>query len=247
MAGRRHHMSAGASKESRVVQFRLPSNSRVRSGRSWPRPQSQAPREFRIYRWNPDEDDPPRLDSYFVDTDDCGPMVLDGRNWIKSNVDPTLTFRRSCREGICGSCSMNINGQNTLACTKSMSEDDKQERAAVLIYPLHHQPVLKNLVPDLSNFYAQLTVIEPWLHTKSPTPQKEWRQIPEDREKLDGLYCARAARLLVRAIGGTASASSVQPRCCKRRAGSKTAATKRPASAWIHSKIRSGFIAVTPS
>jgi len=181
-------MSAGASKESRVVQFRLPSNSRVRPGRSWPRPQSQAPREFRIYRWNPDDDDPPRLDSYFVDTDDCGPMVLDGLNWIKNNIDPTLTFRRSCREGICGSCSMNINGQNTLACTKSMSEDDKQERAAVLIYPLPHQPVLKDLVPDLSNFYAQLTVIEPWLQTKSPTPQKEWRQTPEDREKLDGLY-----------------------------------------------------------
>jgi len=181
-------MSAGASKESRVVQFRLPSNSRVRSGRSWPRPQSQAPREFRIYRWNPDDDDPPRLDSYFVDADDCGPMVLDGLNWIKNNIDPTLTFRRSCREGICGSCSMNINGQNTLACTKSMSEDDKQERAAVLIYPLPHQPVLKDLVPDLSNFYAQLTVIEPWLQTKSPTPQKEWRQTPEDREKLDGLY-----------------------------------------------------------
>jgi succinate dehydrogenase / fumarate reductase, iron-sulfur subunit len=177
-----------ASKETRVVQFRLPSNSRVRSGRTWPRPQSQAQREFRIYRWNPEDDDPPRLDSYFVDTDDCGPMVLDGLNWIKNNIDPTLTFRRSCREGICGSCSMNINGQNTLACTKSMSEDDKQERAAVAIYPLPHQPVLKDLVPDLSNFYAQLTVIEPWLQTKSPTPQKEWRQNPEDREKLDGLY-----------------------------------------------------------
>jgi succinate dehydrogenase / fumarate reductase iron-sulfur subunit len=171
-----------------VVQFRLPPNSRVRSGRSWPPPQSEALREFRIYRWNPDDDDPPRLDTYFVDIDDYGPMVLDGLNWIKNNIDPTLTFRRSCREGICGSCSMNINGQNTLACTKSMSEGDKREPAAVLIYPLPHQPVLKDLVPDLSNFYAQLTVIEPWLRTKSPTPQKEWRQTPEEREKLDGLY-----------------------------------------------------------
>jgi succinate dehydrogenase / fumarate reductase, iron-sulfur subunit len=171
-----------------VVEFRLPANARVRSGKSWPAPQSKAVREFRIYRWNPDDDDPPRLDSYFVDTDDCGPMVLDGLIWIKNNIDATLTFRRSCREGICGSCAMNINGQNTLACTKSMSEDDKQDRAAVLIYPLPHQPVVKDLVPDLSNFYAQLAVIEPWLQTKSPTPRKEWRQTPQDREKLDGLY-----------------------------------------------------------
>jgi succinate dehydrogenase / fumarate reductase iron-sulfur subunit len=129
------------------------------------------------------------MDTYFIDVDECGPMVLDGLIWIKNNIDATLTFRRSCREGICGSCAININGQNTLACTKSMSDQDTgKARSPVTLYPLPHQPVVKDLVPDLTNFYAQLSAIEPWLQTKSPTPQKEWRQSHEDREKLDGLY-----------------------------------------------------------
>jgi succinate dehydrogenase / fumarate reductase, iron-sulfur subunit len=141
-------------------------------------------REFRVYRRDPEDGRKPRIDAYFVDTNDCGPMVLDGLIWIKNNVDLTLTFRRSCREGICGSCAMNINGQNTLACTRAMDT----ERGTVRINPLPHQPVIKDLVPDLTNFFAQLASIEPWLQTKSPTPQKEWRQSHEDREKLDGLY-----------------------------------------------------------
>ncbi len=111
-------------------------------------------------------------------------MVLDALIWIKNNVDATLTFRRSCREGICGSCSMNIDGTNTLACTKAMSEIS----GAVRIYPLPHMPVVKDLVPDLTNFYAQHASIEPWLQTVSPTPRKEWKQSHEDRQKLDGLY-----------------------------------------------------------
>src|SRR3981081_1189163 len=117
--------------------------------------------------------------------DDCGPLVLDGLIWIKKHIDPALTFRRSCREGICGSCSMNIDGQNTLACTKSKGD---QNAGALTVYPLPHQPVVQDLVPDLTNFYAQFASIEPWLQTRSPTPQKEWLQSPEDREKLDGLY-----------------------------------------------------------
>ena len=115
---------------------------------------------------------------------DCGPMVLDALLWIKNNVDATLTFRRSCREGVCGSCSMNIAGTNTLACT--MHADDAT--GAIPIYPLPHLPVIKDLVPDMTNFYAQHRSIEPWLQTDSPTPQKEWRQSKEDRDKLDGLY-----------------------------------------------------------
>ena len=111
-------------------------------------------------------------------------MVLDALIWIKNNVDPTLTFRRSCREGVCGSCSMNIAGTNTLACTMH-AEDAK---GAIAIYPLPHLPVIKDLVPDMTNFFAQLRAIEPWLKTDSPTPQKEWRQSKEDRDKLDGLY-----------------------------------------------------------
>jgi succinate dehydrogenase / fumarate reductase iron-sulfur subunit len=112
-------------------------------------------------------------------------MVLDGLIWIKNHIDPTLTFRRSCREGVCGSCAMNIDGQNTLACTKSMHD---VKDGAVKVNPLPHQPVVKDLVPDLTNFYAQYASIEPWLKTTSPTPQKEWRQSHADREKLDGLY-----------------------------------------------------------
>ena len=114
----------------------------------------------------------------------AAPMVLDALIWIKNKIDPTLTFRRSCREGVCGSCAMNIDGTNTLACTKDMDDI----KGAVKIYPLPHLPVVKDLVPDLTNFYAQYASIEPWLQTTSPTPEKEWRQSHEDREKLDGLY-----------------------------------------------------------
>jgi succinate dehydrogenase / fumarate reductase iron-sulfur subunit len=168
-----------------MVQFRLPKNSVLQNGHTWPRPESGAIIEFQVYRWNPEDGRNPRLDTYFVDAQDCGPMVLDGLIWIKNNIDSTLTFRRSCREGVCGSCSMNIGGQNTLACTKSMAgEKDKPVR----VLPLPHQPVIKDLVPDLTNFYAQLASVEPWLQTRSPVPQKEWRQSVEDREKLDGLY-----------------------------------------------------------
>ena len=99
-----------------MVQLTLPKNSKVTEGKTWPHPaKAKAEREYRIYRWNPDDGNNPRLDTYYVDTGDCGPMVLDALIWIKNNVDPTLTFRRSCREGICGSCSMNIDGLNTLA------------------------------------------------------------------------------------------------------------------------------------
>ncbi len=168
-----------------MVQFNLPKNSRPTPGKAWPKP-ANAKRltEFRIYRWNPDDGVNPRIDVYYVDRDDCGPMVLDALIWIKSKVDPTLTFRRSCREGVCGSCAMNIDGVNTLACTCFIDEID----GVVKIYPLPHQEVVKDLVPDLTNFYAQHASIEPWLKTTTPTPQKEWLQTPEDRADLDGLY-----------------------------------------------------------
>ena len=116
--------------------------------------------------------------------DKCGPMVLDALIKIKNEQDPTLTFRRSCREGICGSCAMNIDGTNTLACLKSCAD----VKGDVRIYPLPHMPVIKDLVPDLTRFYAQHRSIEPWLKTTTPEPQTEWRQSKEDRAKLDGLY-----------------------------------------------------------
>jgi succinate dehydrogenase / fumarate reductase iron-sulfur subunit len=168
-----------------MAELTLPKNSRIMPGKTWPKPAGATRlKEYRIYRYDPDSGENPRLDTYFVDLDDCGPMVLDALLWIKNKVDPTLTLRRSCREGICGSCSMNIAGANTLACTKGMDEIPGH----VSVYPLPHMPVVKDLVPDLSTFYEQHRSIEPWLKTTSPTPEKEWLQSKPDREKLDGLY-----------------------------------------------------------
>jgi succinate dehydrogenase / fumarate reductase iron-sulfur subunit len=168
-----------------MVELTLPKNSQIRPGKTWPKPDgAKNLREYRIYRWSPDDDENPRVDTYYVDLDDCGPMVLDALLWIKNRIDPTLTLRRSCREGICGSCSMNIDGGNTLACTKGMDEIS----GPVRVYPLPHMPVVKDLVPDLTDFYAQHASIEPWLKTVSPEPAKEWLQSHEDRQKLDGLY-----------------------------------------------------------
>jgi succinate dehydrogenase / fumarate reductase iron-sulfur subunit len=168
-----------------MVQLTLPKNSKVTKGKVWDRPEgAKRVREFHVYRYDPDNEGNPRVDTYFVDLDDTAPMVLDGLLWIKNKVDPTLAFRRSCREGVCGSCAMNIDGTNTLACTKAMDDI----KGPVGVYPLPHMPVIKDLVPDLTTFYAQLQSIEPWLHTVSATPEKEWRQSHADREKLDGLY-----------------------------------------------------------
>jgi succinate dehydrogenase / fumarate reductase iron-sulfur subunit len=168
-----------------MAKFTLPANSKIGVGTTWPAPAAQRATEFKVYRWNPDNGQNPRVDTYRVDRDDCGPMVLDALIWIKNNIDPSLTFRRSCREGICGSCAMNIDGTNTLACTKGI---DECRSDSVKIYPLPHMPVVKDLVPDLTRFYAQHASIEPWLKTETPQPEKEWRQSAEDRERLDGLY-----------------------------------------------------------
>src|ERR1700754_757331 len=170
-----------------MVELALPKNSQVRQGKVWPKPQgAKNTREFRVYRWSPDDGQNPSIDTFFIDIDDCGPMVLDGLLYIKNKIDPTLTLRRSCREGICGSCAMNIDGTNTLACTKAIEDCGSGD---VKIYPLPHMPVVKDLVPDLTHFYAQFASIKPWLRTQSPAPaDKERLQSPEDRKKLDGLY-----------------------------------------------------------
>ena len=167
-----------------MAQFRLPENSRISGGKHHPGKGGKNVRKFKIYRWEPDSGKNPSTDTFEIDLADCGPMVLDALIKIKNEIDPTLTFRRSCREGICGSCAMNIDGTNTLACTKGMDEVS----GAVKVYPLPHMPVVKDLVPDLTVPYAQLSSIEPWLQTVSPEPAKEWTQSHEDRQKLDGLY-----------------------------------------------------------
>jgi len=169
-----------------MVEFALPANSKVQPGKTHEAPAAaKEPRQFKIYRYNPDDKANPRLDTYTVDLADCGPMVLDALIKIKNEVDSTLTFRRSCREGICGSCAMNIDGHNTLACLKPIED----VTAEVKIYPLPHMPVVKDLVPDLSVPYAQLASIEPWMKTETPPPpDRERLQSPEEREKLDGLW-----------------------------------------------------------
>jgi succinate dehydrogenase / fumarate reductase iron-sulfur subunit len=175
-----------------MAEFQLPKNSRVTEGQRFPAPAGATnTTEFRVYRYDPDNKANPRVDTYTVDRDDCGPMVLDALIWIKNKVDPTLTFRRSCREGICGSCAMNMDGKNGLACTTGIDECSGHasgKASKVAIYPLPHMPVIKDLVPDLTRFYAQHASIEPWLKTTTPAPEKEWKQSKDDREKLDGLY-----------------------------------------------------------
>src|SRR5262250_2296536 len=168
-----------------MAQFALPANSKIGIGKTVPGPPGATrTRGFKVYRWNPDDGKNPVIDTFEIDLNDCGPMVLDALIKLKNEVDTTLTFRRSCREGICGSCAMNIDGTNTLACTKA----NEDVRSTVNIYPLPHMNVVKDLVPDMTNFYAQYSSIEPWLKTVTPTPAKEWRQDRKDREKLDGLY-----------------------------------------------------------
>lgn len=169
-----------------MAEFTLPKNSVVKEGKTHPAPSgAKRPRKFKIYRYDPDGDGNPQLDTYTVDMADCGPMVLDALIYIKSKIDSTLTFRRSCREGICGSCAMNIDGQNTLACLKATDEC----HGDVKVYPLPHRPVVKDLVPDLTQLYAQYASIQPWIQTQTaPPPDRERPQSPEERAKLDGLY-----------------------------------------------------------
>jgi succinate dehydrogenase / fumarate reductase iron-sulfur subunit len=170
-----------------MVEFNLPANSKIgKNGKTHKAAAGTANvRSFQVYRYDPDSGENPRLDTFEVDMDDCGPMVLDALIKIKSDMDPTVTFRRSCREGICGSCAMNIDGINTLACTKACDE----VKGDVKIYPLPHLEVIKDLVGDLTNFYAQYASIKPWLEADSPAPPDGERlQTEDERRQIDGLY-----------------------------------------------------------
>lgn len=176
-----------------MVEFALPTNSKINKKGDVYNVADGAKRSktLAIYRWNPEdrgEDGKPknpRIDRYTIDLDQCGPMVLDALLYVKDQVDSSLTLRRSCREGICGSCAMNIDGTNTLACTKPIAE----VKGEIRVYPLPHMPVVKDLVPDLKHAYAQYESVKPWMQTHSPAPSDQERlQSPEDRAKLDGLY-----------------------------------------------------------
>lgn len=166
-----------------MVQLTLPQNSKVKDGRFIDASDGASrTKNFKVYRWDPEAGENPRWDTYKINLDNCGPMVLDAVIHIKNDIDPTLTFRRSCREGICGSCAMNIDGTNTLACLKPI-EDVSGE---VKVSPLPHMPVVKDLVPDQKHIVAQYESIEPWLKTDSPTPTRERLQSPEDADLLNG-------------------------------------------------------------
>lgn len=168
-----------------MVEFALPKNSKVVRGKTHAAPAgTKRIKRFKIYRFDPDSGDNPRLDTFEVDLDTCGPMVLDALVKIKNEMDSTLTFRRSCREGVCGSCAFNIDGVNTLACTKPI----RSIRGDVKVYPLPHMPVIKDLVPDLSVPYAQYASIEPWLKSDTPAPTSERLQSPAERKQLDGMW-----------------------------------------------------------
>jgi succinate dehydrogenase / fumarate reductase iron-sulfur subunit len=168
-----------------MAEFTLPANLKIKNGKTHKAPDGATNiKKFKIYRYDPDSGENPRTDTYEVDLDSCGPMVLDALIKIKNEMDSTVTFRRSCREGVCGSCAMNVDGTNTLSCIKAIDEI----KGDAAIYPLPHMEVVKDLVPDLKNAYAQYTSIEPWLKTKTPPPDRERLQSTEDRAKLDGLW-----------------------------------------------------------
>lgn len=175
-----------------MAELVLPKNSRPVKGERHAAPEgAKRIKVVNVYRYDPDDVDDkgqpknPRIDRYEIDLDDCKPMVLDALIKIKDTMDSTLTFRRSCREGICGSCAMNIDGTNTLACTKPISD----VKGEINIYPLPHMKVVKDLVPDMNHFYAQYESIKPWMQNETPAPPSGERlQSPEDRAKLDGLY-----------------------------------------------------------
>lgn len=168
-----------------MAEFTLPRNSKIGKGKTVKAlADAKRVKDFKVYRWNPDDGKNPVVDTYEIDLDSCGPMVLDALIKIKNEQDPTLTFRRSCREGVCGSCAMNIDGSNTLACTKAI-EDVKKD---VKVYPLPHMKVIKDLVPDMTNFYAQYATVKPWLQAETEPPTRERLQSREERNELDGLW-----------------------------------------------------------
>jgi succinate dehydrogenase / fumarate reductase iron-sulfur subunit len=166
-----------------MADFILPKHSRVKKNGKVYLTNAVNKKTFSVYRYNPETKENPHLDVYEIDLDSCGPMVLDALLKIKNEIDPTLAFRRSCREGVCGSCAMNIDGTNTLACIKPIADVS----GIVKVYPLPHLEVVRDLIPNLGKLYKQYASIKPWIKGDSHTSSKENLQSPEDRAKLDGL------------------------------------------------------------
>jgi len=168
-----------------MVSIALPKNSKFTKGNYFKADNPNNLKKVNVYRWNPDKKINPTIDTFEIDLDKCGQMVLDVLILIKDQIDSSLTFRRSCREGVCGSCSMNINGRNTLACQKNV----KEIKEDINIFPLTHLPVVKDLVVDLTHAFKQLEFIEPWLQSNFNKPTKyEQQQSINERTKIDGLW-----------------------------------------------------------
>ena len=169
-----------------MVQINLPENSKIKKGKYFKdKTGSKNLRKVNIYRWDPSTGENPRLDTYEVDMDNCPSKVLDILNKIKNEIDSSIAYRRSCAHGVCGSCAMNIDGVNTLACIKSHTDINGD----LNVYPLPHLKVIKDLIGDLTNLYKQYESIKPWLETIQTGEEKtELNQSQKDREKLDGYY-----------------------------------------------------------
>jgi len=226
-----------------MLELRLAPESRPLKGQKFSAPEgSTNTRTFHVYRWDPDKGENPCIDSYEIDLDDCGPMVLDAILKIKNEIDPSLTFRRSCREGICGSCAMNIDGTNTLACTKPISSI----KGDVKVNPLPHLQVVKDLVPDMSHFYAQYASIKPWIRCRI---RKDYspRKIAKNWMVYTSAFCAPVAPLPVRATGGMAIVTWGPLFYCKPTVGWLIVVMRIPVSVSMNLTIRSDYIAATQS
>ena len=231
-----------------MSEFTLPANSKVGEGKRWPLPeQAKRVKSFRIYRWDPAKKANPTLDTFEIDLDHCGPMVLDVLVKINDEIDPTLSFRRSCREGVCGSCAMNIDGGNHLAC---LTPIDSLKKGTSRITPLPHMPVLKDLIPDLTGLYAQYELLEPWLQSDQPPPDRERPnrlRIAPSSMACGNASFAFAAPPLAQATGGIPTAILVQRSSCNRTVGLPTVAISTLANASTGSKTRSASIAAIRS
>ena len=231
-----------------MAEFTLPANSKIGTGETYKAPGgAKNIKTFKIYRWTPDDGKNPSLDTYEVDMDTCGPMVLDALIKIKNEIDSSLTFRRSCREGVCGSCAMNIDGTNTLACTKYIAD----VKGDIKIYPLPHMPVVRDLVPDLTVPYAQLATIEPWIKTDHPAADARAPAVARGARQARRPVGVHPVLLLLDLVPvllvERRALSRARPSCCRPIAGWPTAATRPRASGSTSWKIRSGSIAATPS
>ena len=139
--------------------------------------------QLKIYRYDPDKDTKPYMQDVTVELQDTDKMLLDALQRIKSDVDDSLALRRSCREGVCGSDAMNINGKNGLACTTNLNELTQP----IVLRPLPGLPVIRDLIVDMTQFFKQYDSIKPFLINESIPPEKVRLQTPTEREELDGL------------------------------------------------------------